>query len=94
MLLRGPERNRLYIALFVVPLVLARAPGLLPQPFHYTLQVWPAFAIPAFVAGGAAIVKLLTRRNNAPLSVALGVRRSRRSRASRRLPGARAPECR
>jgi hypothetical protein len=71
MLLRGPDRNRLYIGLFVVPLVLARAPGVLPQPFHYTLQVWPAFAIPAFVAGGAAIAKLLTRSQQRAASVVL-----------------------
>lgn len=72
MLLRGPDRNRLYIALFVVPLALARAPGILPQPFHYTLQVWPAFAIPAFVAGGAAIAELLSRSQQRAVSVALG----------------------
>lgn len=71
MLLRGPDRNRLYIALFVVPLVLARAPGVLPQPFHYTLQVWPAFAIPAVVAGGAAMAKLLTRSQQRAASVVL-----------------------
>jgi hypothetical protein len=73
MLLRGPDRNRLYIALFVVPLVLARAPGVLPQPFHYTLQVWPAFAIPAFVAGGAALWQLLSHQHRSVASVALSV---------------------
>lgn len=49
--LRGPERNRLYALLFVTPLALVRSPLPIPQPFHYTLQVWPAFAIPAVLAG-------------------------------------------
>jgi hypothetical protein len=57
--LRGPERNRLYIALYLAPLVLVRAPVDLPQPFHYTLQVWPAFAIPAVLAGCAELWRLL-----------------------------------
>ena len=72
MLLRGPDRNRLYIALFVVPLALARVPGILPQPFHYTLQVWPVFAMPGFVAGGAALWRLLSRSQQRVASIALG----------------------
>ena len=58
--LRGPERNRLYIALYLAPLVLVCAPVDLPQPFHYTLQVWPAFAIPSVLAGGAELWKFLS----------------------------------
>jgi hypothetical protein len=72
MLLRGPDRNRLYIALYIVPLVLARAPGILPQPFHYTLQVWPAFAIPAVVAGGAELWRLLPDSTQRVATAALG----------------------
>lgn len=60
--LRGPERNRLYAALYVVPLVLARAVGVLPQPFHYSDQVWPPFAIPAVIAGGTEIWRMLPQR--------------------------------
>ncbi|HXK33490.1 MAG TPA: hypothetical protein VNM91_05685 [Dehalococcoidia bacterium] len=60
--LRGPERNRLYAALYVVPLVLSRAVGIVPQPFHYSDQVWPPFAIPAVVAGGTEIWRMLPQR--------------------------------
>lgn len=60
--LRGPERNRLYITFFLAPLILVRAPLDVPQPFHYTLQVWPAFAIPAMLAGGHEIWHVLPDR--------------------------------
>lgn len=70
-LLRGPDRNRLYIALFVAPLLLAPVPRLLPQPDHYSLLVWPAFAIPAFVAGGAALWQSLSHRRQRIANVAL-----------------------
>jgi hypothetical protein len=48
----------LYAALFLSPLVLAPTNGLIPQPWHYHTQVWGVFAIPAVVAGIAALVQL------------------------------------
>lgn len=62
-LLRGPERNRFYIALFTVPLPLALVDGFVPQPDHYLTQVWHVFAIPAFVAGAGELAVMLPRRN-------------------------------
>ena len=54
-LLRGPSRNQLYVALFMAPLALSPLQGVVPQQWHYQTQVWGVFAIPGFVAGGAAI---------------------------------------
>jgi hypothetical protein len=71
--LRGPERNRLYIALFLAPLILVRAPLGVPQPFHYTLQVWPAFAIPAVLAGGHEIWRVLPERGRPLATTVLAV---------------------
>jgi hypothetical protein len=56
-LLRGPAGNRLYICLFLAPLALAGLTGLVPQPWHYSTQIWGVFALPALVAGGAALVR-------------------------------------
>ena len=50
------SRNVLYAGLFLAPLLLAPTNGLVPQPWHYHTQVWGVFAIPAFVAGGMALV--------------------------------------
>lgn len=68
--LRGPERNRLYAALYIVPLLLSRAVGVLPQPFHYSDQVWPSVAIPAVIAGGTEMWRGLPERR---LPLATGV---------------------
>jgi hypothetical protein len=56
---RGERRDLLYVALFLAPLVLAPVQGVVPQQWHYHTQVWAVFAIPAFVAGGAAIVQAI-----------------------------------
>jgi len=73
MLIRGPERNRLYIALFVTPLVLDVTTGIVPQPEHYITQVWHVFALPAFIAGGAALAPALLRGRGRPAAIAFGV---------------------
>jgi hypothetical protein len=72
MLMRGPERNRFYIALFVTPLVLDVTTGVVPQPEHYITQVWHVFALPAFIAGGAALARELLRDHARPASIAFG----------------------
>lgn len=61
-LLRGPERNRFYVALFVVPLALDVTTGIVPQPEHYVTQVWHVFALPAFIAGTADLAIMVPRR--------------------------------
>jgi hypothetical protein len=61
-LLRGPERNRFYLALFLSPLALDVTTGIVPQPEHYVTQVWHVFALPAFIAGGAALAVMLPQR--------------------------------
>ena len=60
-LLRGPDRNRLYMAMYVTPLVLSRAAVIFPQPGHYIDFVYPAFTLPAFIAGGAEIFRMIDR---------------------------------
>jgi hypothetical protein len=60
-LLRGPRRNHFYIALFVTPLVLDATTGIVPQSEHYITQVWHVFALPAFIAGGAALAQEFLR---------------------------------
>ncbi|MBI5283802.1 MAG: hypothetical protein HY874_01795 [Chloroflexi bacterium] len=66
-LLRGPRRDQFYIALFVTPLVLDATTGIVPQSEHYITQVWHVFALPAFIAGGAALVHQFPRvRSRAP----------------------------
>ncbi len=70
MLLRGPRRNHFYIALFVTPLVLDATTGIVPQSEHYITQVWHVFALPAFIAGGAALTQEFLRwRSRAPALV-------------------------
>lgn len=49
----------LYIAMFLAPLILTAIDGAMPQPWHYRSQVWTTFAIPAFVAGGGELYRLL-----------------------------------
>jgi hypothetical protein len=71
-LLRGPERNRFYLALFVAPLALDVTRGIVPQPEHYVTQVWHVFALPAFIAGGAALVVMLPQRSMRAATVAAG----------------------
>ena len=46
-----------FIALFVAPLILDGIGGIVPQPWHFRSQVWSAFAIPAFIAGGTEYVR-------------------------------------
>jgi hypothetical protein len=69
-LLRGPEHNRLYIALYLAPLLLVKLPHGAPQPFHYSDQAWPAFAIPAVVAGSAELWRLLPSSNSQRVALA------------------------
>lgn len=58
--MRGPQRNRLFIAMYIVPLILARATvGLLPQPAHFIDYVWPTFALPLFLGGGTEMYRTL-----------------------------------
>ncbi len=71
-LLRGRERNRFYLALFLAPLALDVTTGIVPQPEHYVTQVWHVFAIPAFIAGGAGLVTMLPRRYGRTLALAGG----------------------
>ncbi|MBI5288850.1 MAG: hypothetical protein HY873_07745 [Chloroflexi bacterium] len=52
----GRSRNVLYAGLFLAPLLLTPTTGLIPQPWHFHTQVWGVFAIPALVAGGAALL--------------------------------------
>ena len=69
-LLSGPRRNHFYIALFVTPLVLDATTGIVPQSEHYITQVWHVFALPAFIAGGAALAHDFLRwRSRAPALV-------------------------
>lgn len=63
---RGPERNRLFIALYIVPLVLSRAAVFLPQPGHFIDFVWPTFALPAIVAGGTELFRMMDVRWQRP----------------------------
>lgn len=72
-LLRGPERNRFYLAIFLAPLALDLTTGLVPQPEHYVTQVWHVFAIPAFIAGGAELALMLPRRLVRPAAWAVAV---------------------
>jgi len=72
-LLRGSERNRFYIAIFLAPLALDLITGLQPQPEHNVTQVWHVFAIPAFIAGGADLALMLPRRLVRPASWAVAV---------------------
>jgi hypothetical protein len=60
---RAPSRNWLYAALFVSPIVLTPIEGLVPQEWHYQTQVWGVFALPAFLAGGAALWSWLGERH-------------------------------
>ncbi len=53
--LRRRSADLFYIALFVSPLMLVSVTGLVPQTWHYHTQIWGVFAIPAVVAGGAAL---------------------------------------
>lgn len=53
--LRRRSADVFYIALFLAPLVLVSITGLVPQTWHYHTQIWGVFAIPAVVAGGAAL---------------------------------------
>ena len=71
--IRGPERNRLFIALYVVPLVLSRAAVFLPQPGHFIDFVWPTFALPAIVAGGTEYYRMLDASWQRPALGALSV---------------------
>ncbi|HYM14911.1 MAG TPA: hypothetical protein VEZ14_05090 [Dehalococcoidia bacterium] len=71
-LLRGPERNRFYIALFLAPLALDLTTGIVPQPEHYVTQVWHVFALPAFIAGAASLVVIAPRGWLRPAAVAAG----------------------
>ena len=70
---RGSERNRLYIALYIVPLVLTRAAILLPQPGHFLDFVWPTFALPALIAGSAELFGMLDEPWQRPAMGALSV---------------------
>jgi hypothetical protein len=53
----GGRRDALYTALFVAPLVLVLVLGVFPQPWHYLINVWPVFAVPAVMAGCAGAVR-------------------------------------
>ncbi len=72
MLLRGPERNRFYMALLVTPLVLDVTTGIVPQAEHYVTQVWHVFALPAFIAGGVALARELPRDRVRTAAIAFG----------------------
>jgi hypothetical protein len=72
MLLRGPGRNHFYIALFVTPLVLDVTTGVVPQTEHYITQVWHVFALPAFIAGGAALAREFPRGRSRLPALAFG----------------------
>ncbi len=50
-------RGRLYVALFLAPLILAPIEGFVPQPWHFTTRVWAVFAVPAFIAGGILLFR-------------------------------------
>ncbi len=71
-LLRGPERNRLYALLLVVPLGLDLTTGLVPQPEHYVTQVWHVFALPALIAGSAELWSMAPGMWRRPAAVAIG----------------------
>ena len=60
-----------YGLLDVLPLALAFVPGVIPQPFHYTEQAWPIFAIPLGLAGAAGAIGLL--RGNGRMLAHVGV---------------------
>ncbi|MEX0749302.1 MAG: hypothetical protein WD359_00700 [Dehalococcoidia bacterium] len=59
LLRRRTVEGGFYVALFVAPLVLAMFDGVVPQSWHFRSQVWSAFAIPAFIAGGAEFYRML-----------------------------------
>lgn len=48
-------RDVFFAGLFLSPLVLTPITGVIPQVWHYHTQVWGIFAIPAVLAGGAAL---------------------------------------
>lgn len=54
--LRRRAADAFYIALFLSPLILVSVTGIIPQTWHYHTQIWGVFAIPAFVAGGVALL--------------------------------------
>jgi hypothetical protein len=63
--LKGPRINRLYVALYIAPLIPASTTGWLPQTDHFLFQAWPVFSIPLFVSGAVEAAKRLrpeTRR--------------------------------
>lgn len=72
-LLRGPERNRLYALLLVVPLGLDVTTGLAPQPEHYVTQVWHVFALPALIAGSAELWRMAPGELRRSAGVAVAV---------------------
>jgi hypothetical protein len=58
----GSRRDALYAALFVAPLALVLVLGVFPQPWHYLINVWPVFALPAAIAGCAGAARRLRPR--------------------------------
>jgi hypothetical protein len=50
-----------YIFLFLAPVVLASVVGVIPQEWHYRSQVFSGFALPALIAGGAGLFRVLPR---------------------------------
>jgi hypothetical protein len=59
LLRRRTVEGAFFVALFVAPLILAMFDGIVPQSWHFRSQVWSAFAIPAFIAGGAEFYRTL-----------------------------------
>jgi hypothetical protein len=72
-LLRGPERNRLYALLLVVPLGLDVTTGLVPQPEHYVTQVWHVFALPALITGSAELWRMTPGGLRRPAGMTIAV---------------------
>lgn len=70
---RGPSRNGLLIALTASPLALTSVGGVVPQEWHYRTQVWGVFALPALIAGSAAMIRYVPRRLMLALQALLGV---------------------
>ncbi|HYM16158.1 MAG TPA: hypothetical protein VEZ14_11410, partial [Dehalococcoidia bacterium] len=64
----GRRRDAFYVALFLAPLALVSFKGFVPQPWHYLIGVWIAFAVPALVVGAVGIATRLRPRLPARLT--------------------------
>ena len=58
---RARIREQWFIALCLAPIAVGGFTGIVPQPWHYSTQVWGVFTIPAIVAGSAAFWRTLPK---------------------------------